>query len=109
VDFPDASYVLVMGDGINEVDASGEEVLHNLVERLEDSGVNMVFSGLKKQILDMAKRTGLYSLIGAQNIHPTEEMALENIYKWLEVEESGEQDFLCPLLPRVIVATEDAG
>ena len=26
-DFPDASYVLVMGDGINEVDASGEEVL----------------------------------------------------------------------------------
>lgn len=108
-DFPDASYVLVMGDGINEVDASGEEVLHNLVERLEDSGVNMVFSGLKKQILDMAKRTGLYSLIGAQNIHPTEEMALENIYKWLEVEESGEQDFLCPLLPRVIVATEDAG
>ncbi len=108
-DFPDASYVLVMGDGINEVDASGEEVLHNLVERLEDSGVTMVFSGLKKQILDMARRTGLYSLIGAQNIHPTEEMALENIYKWLEVEESGEQDFLCPLLPRVIVATEDAG
>lgn len=104
-DFPEAKYLLVIGDGINEVDASGEAVLSNLVDRLEDSGVTMVFSGLKKQIMDMSKRTGLYALIGAQNIHPTEEMALENIYKWLEVEESGEQDYLCPLLPRMIAAT----
>ncbi|HSD60646.1 MAG TPA: SulP family inorganic anion transporter, partial [Burkholderiales bacterium] len=31
---PDARYVLVVGDGINQLDASGEEVVHHLVERL---------------------------------------------------------------------------
>lgn len=104
-DHPDASYLLVIGDGINELDATGEEMLHNLVERMEDSGVTMVFSGLKRQILRTMHRTGLYSLIGAQNVHATEEMALENIYSWLDVVESGEQDYVCPLLPRRIVST----
>ncbi len=31
---PQVSYLLVVGDGINELDASGEEVVHHLVERL---------------------------------------------------------------------------
>ena len=32
---PEAPYVLVVGDGINDIDASGEEVIHHLVERLQ--------------------------------------------------------------------------
>ncbi|MDP1634602.1 MAG: SulP family inorganic anion transporter, partial [Gallionellaceae bacterium] len=50
---PKAKYLLVVGDGINELDASGEEVMHHLVERLRSSGVNMVFAGLKKQVVDV--------------------------------------------------------
>ncbi|MBU1449372.1 MAG: glycosyltransferase, partial [Proteobacteria bacterium] len=43
--------LLVVGDGINYLDSSGEEMLHALVSRLHESGVETVFSGLKKQIL----------------------------------------------------------
>lgn len=96
---PGAKYILVLSDGINELDASGETMLHGLIERLEDNGVTMVFSGMKKQFIDTSKRSGLFSLIGAQNLFATEEMALDSIYEWLEVIESGEQDFVCPLLP----------
>ena len=35
---PEAKYVLVVGDGINQLDASGEEVIHHLVERLQSDG-----------------------------------------------------------------------
>jgi len=49
--YPEAKFLLVVGDAINEIDASGEEVLHHLVDRLHEHDVTVVFSGLKRQIL----------------------------------------------------------
>jgi sulfate permease, SulP family len=87
---PSARYVLIVGGGINQIDASGEEVVHHLVERLQSSGVTLVFSGLKKQVLDVMHRTGLYELIGAQHFFPGEDQALEAIYAWLGQPGQGE-------------------
>jgi SulP family sulfate permease len=75
----EARYLLVVGDGINYLDSSGEEMLHNLISRLHESGVEAVFSGLKKQILDVIRTTGLYQMIGDDNIFATEEQALAAI------------------------------
>ncbi len=81
---PSAKYILVVGDGINELDASGVEVIHKMVERLRESGVTMVFSGLKRQVQEVLRRTGLFIIIGGDaNIFPTEDMALISIYKRL--------------------------
>jgi len=92
---PGAKFLLVVGDGINELDASGEEVLHHLVRRLKDAGVTLVFSGLKRQVLEVMYRTNLYEAIGAAAIHPTEEMAIDAIYEWLDVDEA--DGVFCPL------------
>ncbi|MGE5028118.1 MAG: SulP family inorganic anion transporter [Betaproteobacteria bacterium] len=78
---PKASYLLVVGDGINQLDASGEEVIHHMVQRLKDNGVTMIFSGLKKQVIDVMRHTGLFDLITQDNIFPNEDMALEAIYE----------------------------
>jgi sulfate permease, SulP family len=83
---PDAKFVLVVSDGINQLDASGEEVIHHLVERLGKNGVTLVFSGLKKQVLDIMHKTGLYGVIGAHNIFATEDHALADIYSRMGVE-----------------------
>jgi SulP family sulfate permease len=80
---PKVKYLLVVGEGINELDASGEEVIHHLVRRLRDSGVTMVFSGLKKQVRDVMQATGLDRLIGAGNTFPSEDAALEAISRQL--------------------------
>jgi SulP family sulfate permease len=80
---PNVRYVLVVGNGINQLDASGEEVLHNLNDRLRDNGIILVFSGLKGQILEVLRHTGLMENIGEENFHATEDMALEYIYKRL--------------------------
>jgi SulP family sulfate permease len=82
-DHPKARYLLIVGDGINQLDASGEEVLHHLVQRLKDNGVQMVFSGLKKQVLDVMRATGLFDLVSQANIFPTEDQAIAAIYEWL--------------------------
>ncbi|MCX8086526.1 MAG: SulP family inorganic anion transporter [Rhodocyclaceae bacterium] len=77
---PEAPYLLIVGDGINDIDASGEEVIHHLVERLNESGVVVIFAGLKKQVMDVMRATGLWDLIGARRFYATAEQALEAIY-----------------------------
>ncbi len=83
-------YLLVVGNGINQMDASGEEVVRHLVERLRSVGITLVFSGLKKQVIDVMRRTGLLDLIGSENIFPNEDRALITIYRLLGPEGKGE-------------------
>jgi len=91
---PGVKFVLITGSAINRMDASGEEVVRHLVERLRAGDVAVVFSGLKKQVLDVMQRTGLDELIGAQNILPNDDLALASIYRRLGRSGVGE------LLPR---------
>lgn len=90
----DAKYILVVSDSINQIDASGEEVLHHLVQRFHENDVTVVFSGLKKQILDVMRATHLIGVIGEENIFPTEEHALDAIYECLGVDDDISK---CPL------------
>jgi SulP family sulfate permease len=80
---PNAKYLLVVGDAINEIDASGEEVIYHLVRRFKDVGVTVGFSGLKKQVLDVLRATHLIDLIGDDNIFSDEERAFEHIAQTL--------------------------
>ena len=95
---PKAKYVLIVGDAINQLDASGEEVVHHLIERLKAGGVTLVFSGLKKQVLDVMRNTGLFELVGQENIFPTEDQAISAIYERLGDE--AKDDLFCPVRPR---------
>ncbi len=92
---PGAEYLLVVGDAINQLDASGEEVVQHLTTRLRDGHVQIVFSGLKKQVLDVMRHTGLIDLIGAENIFATEDQAIASIYDRLG--ERASADLFCPV------------
>jgi SulP family sulfate permease len=76
---PRAKYLLVVADGINQLDASGEEVVRHLVERLRENGIGIAFSGLKQQVLAVMRSTGLDALIGEQDLFRTEDQALDAI------------------------------
>jgi SulP family sulfate permease len=77
---PGARYLLIVSDGINELDASGDEVIHHLLDRLRPSGIRVVFSGLKKQVLDIMRKSGLLQTIGEANLFVDEDAALKAIY-----------------------------
>ncbi|MGV8990398.1 MAG: SulP family inorganic anion transporter [Thiobacillus sp.] len=94
-DRPNAKYVLIVGDAINQLDASGEEVVHHLIDRLKSAGITLVFSGLKKQVLDVMRNTSLFELIGPDNIFPTEDQAISAIYERLG--DDAKEDLFCPV------------
>jgi len=77
---PQAKHLLIVSEGINQLDASGDEVVHHVVERLRSNGIRVVFSGLKKQVLDVMRHSGLLKYIGEENLFADEEKALESIY-----------------------------
>lgn len=78
---PKARAILVVGDSINELDASGEQVIRRLHRRLGDRGVKLVFSGLKHQVITVLQRTGLYAEMGEERFFRTEDRALDALYK----------------------------
>jgi sulfate permease, SulP family len=90
---PELKYVIVLADGINQIDATGEEMLSHLRERLQAGGIEVMFVGAKKQVLDVFERTGLYERIGAENFFRTEEQVLEHVWKKL----GNNHEVDCPL------------
>ncbi|NOZ11425.1 MAG: STAS domain-containing protein [Gammaproteobacteria bacterium] len=93
---PELRYVVVVSDGINYIDATGEEMLTVLVERLESIGIEMLFAGLKRQALDVLKRSGFYDKAGSERFFRSEDHALRHI--WVELGEGHAKD--CPLSPQ---------
>jgi MFS superfamily sulfate permease-like transporter len=87
--------MLVVGEGIIEIDASGEEMLAKLVDRLRDRGIDVYFCGLKDRIMAVIKRTHLYEKIGSDHIFRTETQAVSAMYSMAHAN-SAEKE--CPLM-----------
>ena len=79
-ELPDLKHVLVVAEGINEVDASGEEMLRHLVEHLREAKYDVSFCGLKDQVVDVLKRSHLYDVLGGDHQYPTQAQAIAAIY-----------------------------
>lgn len=76
---PQMNHVLIKASGINDLDASGVDMLANLFIRLKNSGIRIVFSDIKKQVRDVMDRTGLTEQIGLSNIYKTDNEAIEKL------------------------------
>ena len=75
------NHILVEASGIDEMDATGQEALSLIVDRVRSAGHGISLCGVKKNVLDVMKRTYLYQKIGAEHFFPTQAMAIESIYK----------------------------
>ena len=74
--FPKVREILVVADGINQLDASGDTTIRLLAERLRDNGVTLSFSGLKQQVKDVLATTGTLDIVGKGNVFIDENRAL---------------------------------
>jgi sulfate permease, SulP family len=81
---PQLTHILVKANGINEVDASGVEMIGNLVIRFRASGITLAFSGLKKQVFEVIERTGLLQQIGEENIFTADREAWDALSRRLD-------------------------
>jgi SulP family sulfate permease len=76
-------FVLVKCSGINDIDASGIEVLRSLGDRFRKNGIVLTLSELKWQVQNVLDRTGLTDIIGKENIFATDESALAELNRRL--------------------------
>lgn len=74
--FPHARALLVIGNSINRIDATGEEKLRALVHDLKGAGVTLMLAGLKKPVREALSRAGLDRVIGPENIFAGKDLAL---------------------------------
>ncbi|MFZ2446148.1 MAG: SulP family inorganic anion transporter [Syntrophobacteraceae bacterium] len=91
---PDLKHVLIVSNGINDMDASGEEMLSLIVDRIRSAGYDISFAGLNEKVLAVMRRTHLYEKIGEKNIYSTIYDAVAKIHdmKHTQCKET------CPLL-----------
>jgi MFS superfamily sulfate permease-like transporter len=92
---PELRYILIVGNSINELDSSGEEMLSLLISRLRESGHDVCISGLNDSVLDVMRRTHLYEKIGEDHLFRNVAKALEKIH---EPAHRNSQEKECPLL-----------
>lgn len=90
---PDLKFVVIDAEGINEVDATGEEMLHELVTRLKSLGIELLMARSKKQIMDIFRRTGFIEHLGKEKFFRLRTHAFN--YAWAHLEE-GHKD-ICPI------------
>jgi len=95
--FPKAKHVLVVANGINQIDASGDEAIRHLVEQLRASGITLAFSGMKTQVKAVLEATGTLGLIGQGNLFVRESDALRALME--RIDDPAFDAASCPLRP----------
>ncbi len=90
---PDLKFVIIDAEGINEIDATGEEMLHNLIGRLKEAGVELIIARAKKQIWDAFERTKLIEQLGRDHMFALRTQAFN--YAWSRLGDNHAET--CPL------------
>ena len=87
-------HILIVANGINDIDASGEEALALIIDRVRSAGLDISFSGVNESVLKVFKRTHLFEKIRIDHIYPTMEKAICAIHEHAH-KDGHEED--CPL------------
>jgi anti-anti-sigma factor len=89
------NHILVVANGINDIDSSGEETLSLLVDRVRSNGIDISMSGVNESVLEVFDRTHFLAKIGEDHLFPTLEKAIIGIH---ESAHAQNQEADCPLL-----------
>ena len=88
-------HIILVSNGINDIDASGEETLSLLVDRIRSAGLGISLSGVNETVMKVLKRTHFLEKVGENHIYPTMEKAIQAVHE--NTHKDGEEES-CPLL-----------
>ena len=87
-------HIVIVANGVNDIDASGEEVLSLLVDRVRSAGLDISLTGVNESVMRVLKRTHLDAKIGEDHLFPTMEKAIEKIHPGTHLDSN---EVECPL------------
>jgi len=97
---PALKFIIIDASAINQMDATGEEVLHHLAERLRGADIELLIARMKREFVQTLQRTGLIDYMGDNTLFPRVQNAVD--YAWSKLGK-GHKDS-CPL--NTVVARE---
>jgi MFS superfamily sulfate permease-like transporter len=86
--------IIIVSNAINDIDASGEELLSLLVDNVRSAGVDISFSGVNESVTQVFERTHLIEKIGRDHIYTTMEQAICAVHEHAHKDDPEHQ---CPL------------
>ena len=97
-------HIVIAANGISDIDASGEEALSLIIDRVRSAGVDISLSGVNEKLMRVFKRTYLLEKIGLNHIFPTMELAICSVHDQShhETDES-----VCPLTTTCRIILEE--
>ncbi|WP_243545918.1 SulP family inorganic anion transporter [Pseudodesulfovibrio tunisiensis] len=69
-------HIIIVANGINDMDASGEEALSLIVDRVRSNSLDISLCGVNEAVMEVLKRTHLLEKIGEDHVYPTMETAI---------------------------------
>lgn len=87
-------HIIVLANSINDMDATGEEALSLIIDRIRSAGLDISFCGINRFVLAVLKRTHLLAKIGEDHLYPTIDKALKEVHRKTH---SDAEEELCPL------------
>ena len=87
-------HIVIVSNAISDMDASGEETLSLIVDRVRTAGVEISFSGINESVMDVLERTHLIERIGRDHMYPTMELAIRAVHA--HAHDNGDEQ-KCPL------------
>ncbi|KIX13138.1 SulP family inorganic anion transporter [Dethiosulfatarculus sandiegensis] len=92
---PKLRHILVVANGINDIDASGEDALSLIVDQVRSAGYDISFSHVKERVMEVMKRTHLLSKIGQDHVFPRAADAIAALHEKTHKDSDEEA---CPLI-----------
>ena len=78
-DKPKLKVIVLDLEAVDQIEATGEEMLGHMSERLAEAGIEFYFSRVKFKVEDALKRSGLYKIIGADHFFDKRTRAIKAI------------------------------
>ena len=102
---PDLKFVIIDGQGINQLDATGLEVLYHLTERLHASaGVELLVARMKKQFMDTLRRSGMMAEFREEHFFARVQDAIDYAFQRLGPELTADSPLAMPPARRRVFA-----
>jgi MFS superfamily sulfate permease-like transporter len=95
-------HIIIVANGINDIDASGQEALSFVVDRVRSAGLDISISGANESVMAALERTHLTTKIGEDHFYATIGEAINRIHP---LTHQGENERTCPL-KTVVMAHE---
>jgi sulfate permease, SulP family len=87
-------HIVIVANGMNDIDASGEEVLSLVVSTVRSAGLDISFCGVNETVMAVLERTHLIEKIGRDHIYSTMEKAICAVH---ETAHKKSEENQCPL------------